>query len=128
MNKPITKSNRSAARRLTVLSLALGLAALAPAPAGTNAAPPHRRRVVVRPRVRVRVRVAPPVPRVVIRPAAPSARHVWVEGYWRWDATLNRHVWVEGLWQLPPAGRVTWHPGHWDKDGDEWEWEEGHWE
>ena len=76
----------------------------------------------------VRVRVAPPAPRVVVKTTAPSVRHVYVGGYWRWEPKTSVHVWVDPVWMLPPHDGEVWHPGHWEKDGDEWEWEEGEWE
>ncbi len=110
-----TTKTRSPGRRLAVLLLALGLAAGIPLSGG-------------QPRVRVRVNVAPPAPIIVVRPAPPSPRYVWVEGYWRWSPRRHKHVWVRGTWRMPPPHHETWVPGHWEQDDDEWEWEEGHWE
>ncbi|MGV8995678.1 MAG: YXWGXW repeat-containing protein [Parvibaculaceae bacterium] len=57
------------------------------------------------------VPVAPPAPRVEIRPGPPGPQAVWVGGYWRW---ANRgHVWVPGRWQRPPPRRHEWVEGHW---------------
>jgi hypothetical protein len=53
----------------------------------------------------VRITVAPPAPRVEVRTVAPSPRHVWVPGHWRWHG--NRHDWVGGHYVTPPhAGHV----------------------
>lgn len=84
------------------------------------------RRVVVRPaRGRVYVRVAPPRPRVEVRTVAPSARHVWIGGYHRWDG--RAYVWVPGRWDLGPRRGAVWVAGHWKNTRDGWEWIEGHW-
>lgn len=74
---------------------------------------------------RVVVKVGPPVARVEVRTAAPSHRHVWVGGYWRWNG--NTHAWVAGGWQLPPPHRAVWVDGHWKKSGGGWAWVGGHW-
>ena len=74
---------------------------------------------------RVVVKVGPPTARVEVRAAAPSPRHVWVGGYWRWDG--RGHVWVAGGWQLPPRHRAVWVEGHWKKVRGGWTWVPGHW-
>jgi hypothetical protein len=71
------------------------------------------------------VRVAPPPPVVEARPIAPSPRHVWIEGYHRWDG--HRYVWVGGRWVIPPRRGVVWVPGHWDRRPGGYIWIEGHW-
>ena len=40
----------------------------------------------------VYVKVAPPAPIVEVRTVAPSAGHVWIAGYHRWDGAA--YVWV----------------------------------
>ncbi len=74
---------------------------------------------------RVVVKVGPPAARVEVRATAPSPRHVWVGGYWRWDG--RAHVWVAGGWQLPPRHRAVWIEGHWKKVRGGWTWVPGHW-
>ena len=60
----------------------------------------------------VRVR---PAPVVVVRPAAPSPRHVWVENEYEWRG--GAYVARPGYWAMPPRGRGRWIPGHWRDDG-----------
>jgi hypothetical protein len=68
--------------------------------------------------------VAPPVARVEFRGVAPSARHFWAPGYYRW--TGREHVWVGGRWEMrrpgleylaphwvPRFGRYQYMPGRW---------------
>ena len=75
---------------------------------------------------RVYVRVAPPAPVVETVVVRPSARHVWVAGYHRWDG--RAYVWVPGAWVVPPANHHAWVPGHWVHHGAEgWYWVDGHW-
>jgi hypothetical protein len=52
----------------------------------------------------VREPMPPPREEVVI--VRPSARHVWVAGYWHWEG--NRYGWVRGHWMLPPREGVVW--------------------
>ena len=43
---------------------------------------------------RIYIPAPPPAPIVEVRPVAPSGRHVWIEGYHRWDG--NAYVWTPG--------------------------------
>lgn len=45
---------------------------------------------------------APPAARVEVVGVAPSARHFWVPGYYRW--TGREYVWVTGRWELRRPG------------------------
>ena len=45
------------------------------------------------------VRVAPPRPLVERVVPAPSPRHVWVAGYYRWNG--RAYLWVPGRWVVP---------------------------
>ena len=75
---------------------------------------------------RVYVTVAPPAPIVEVRVTAPSGRHVWVDGYHRWDG--RGYVWVPGRWDLPPRAGHVWVPGHWAHHRVHGHyWVEGHW-
>jgi hypothetical protein len=70
-------------------------------------------------------RVAPPPARFEVRGVAPSARHFWAPGYFRWNG--REHVWVGGRWELRRPGlefvgprwivgsgaRFEFIPGHW---------------
>jgi hypothetical protein len=67
------------------------------------------------------VNIRPPRPRaVVVRPVAPSPRHVWVEEDW---APAGRgYRWRGGYWSAPPRQAAVWVPGHWrhTRRGDMW--------
>ncbi len=56
----------------------------------------------------------PPPPREVII-ARPSPSHVWIGGYWGFEA--GRRVWVPGRWDLPPRGGVVWVAPRWVRHG-----------
>lgn len=61
----------------------------------------------------------------VITEVAPSAKDVWVPGYWerepgQWD-------WVKGHWDIPPSGNAYWVDGDWKWQNSKWHWEHGHW-
>jgi WXXGXW repeat (2 copies) len=45
---------------------------------------------------------APPAARVEFRGVAPSARHFWAPGYYRWNG--REHVWNGGRWELRREG------------------------
>jgi hypothetical protein len=75
--------------------------------------------------VEVATETAPPLARVEVVTAPPSAEHFWVPGYWRWDGRV--HVWVAGHWDLPRAGQV-WVPAHWVREGHRWFLRGGHWQ
>jgi hypothetical protein len=91
--------------------VALSLLALGPASAGAG--------------THVYVRVGPPAAVVEARIVAPSARHVWVAGYHRWDG--RAYVWVPGRWELPPSAYHAWVPGHWAQSRHGYYWVDGHW-
>lgn len=105
-------------KRLTLSAAVIALAL----PDLLSAAP---RVVRVRPARRVYVRVAPPRVIVEAPPPAPSARHVWVGGFHRWDG--RAYVWVPGRWELGPRAGAVWVSGHWKNTPHGWEWIEGHW-
>ncbi len=45
---------------------------------------------------------APPAARVEFRGVAPSARHFWAPGYYRYNG--HEHVWIGGRWELRRPG------------------------
>jgi hypothetical protein len=50
---------------------------------------------------------APPPPRVVrVRPRAPGAGFIWVDGYWYPQG--RRYAWHEGYWTRPPYEGSLW--------------------
>lgn len=71
------------------------------------------------------VKVGPPAARIEVRGHAPSPRHVWVGGYWKWNGSA--HVWVSGGWNVPPRHGGVWKDGHWRRAHGGWEWIPGHW-
>jgi hypothetical protein len=67
-----------------------------------------------------------PVDPVVVRPAAPSAAHVWVDG--EYVVRGGAYVWQPGYWSLPPRGRRLWVRGHWaEGPRGGYFWKPGHW-
>jgi hypothetical protein len=67
-----------------------------------------------------------PVEPVIVRPAAPSPHHVWVEHEWAWRN--GAYVHVPGYWVVPPRGHHRWIPGHWrESRRDGAYWVPGHW-
>lgn len=53
-----------------------------------------------------------PVWHPVVRPVAPSPRHVWIDEEWAWRN--GAYVPVGGYWGLPPHPGWIWYPGHWN--------------
>jgi hypothetical protein len=45
---------------------------------------------------------APPAARFEVRGVAPSGRHFWAPGYYRWSG--REHVWVTGRWEIRRDG------------------------
>ncbi len=71
------------------------------------------------------VKVQPAAP-VIVRPVAPSPRHVWVEHEWVWRN--GAYVHVPGYWAEPPRRHARWIPGHWKHSrGYGYYWVPGHW-
>ena len=64
--------------------------------------PPGHRRAPVE----VIVMKAPPALRIEVVPARPSAKHVWVAGYWYWES--NAYAWRPGAWMAPPEPAAVW--------------------
>lgn len=67
---------------------------------------------------------APPAARYERPSRAPSDRHFWVGGYWRWDG--RQHSWVNGRWE-PRRERSSYVPGRWVNYRGRWEYVPGHW-
>src|SRR5256885_16853973 len=86
----------------------------------------YSHRVVATPSGEMVVVEAPPSPRHEVIGIAPSASHVWVQGYW--SHRHGRWVWVPGHWELRPRATATWVPGHWDQTSRGWVWTPGHWD
>ena len=74
----------------------------------------------------VHVAIAPPAPRVEVRPAAPSRAHVWAGGHWEWRR--GGHVWIPGRWVLPPAPGYRWEQARWVREPNgQWTFFGGRW-
>jgi len=61
------------------------------------------------------VEEAPPPPAREVIVARPSPAHVWIGGYWGFQA--GRHVWISGRWDLPPRPNVVWIAPRWERRG-----------
>lgn len=64
---------------------------------------------------------------VVVKPNAPSAKHVWCAGDWVWNPKQKRYVWVDGYWAIPSNNHTVWVNGHWKSTNKGWIWIPGHW-
>jgi hypothetical protein len=72
------------------------------------------------------VTVQPPRPKtVIVVPAPPSPRHVWVEEDWTPRGKV--YEWHGGYYVEPPRPTAVWVPGHWKKRGHGWYWVPGRW-
>jgi hypothetical protein len=67
---------------------------------------------------------APPAARFEHRGVAPSARHFWAPGYYRWSG--REHVWVGGRWELHRPHHVYIAP-RWIAAGPRYQYVPGHW-
>jgi WXXGXW repeat (2 copies) len=67
---------------------------------------------------------APPALRFEVRGRAPSERHFWAPGYWRWNG--REHVWMGGRWELRRDGYEYMGP-RWFHRAGRWEYLPGHW-
>jgi hypothetical protein len=67
---------------------------------------------------------APPAVRVEVQGRAPSARHFWVPGYYRWNG--REHVWIGGRWEVRRDGYEYLGP-RWERRSTRWEYIPGHW-
>ncbi len=71
------------------------------------------------------VKVGPPKLIVETRGERPSAKHVWVGGYHRWDG--NGYVWEKGRWDVPPREHAVWVAPRWQHRHDGYVFVEGRW-
>jgi hypothetical protein len=67
---------------------------------------------------------APPAARFEHRGFAPSERHFWAPGYYRWNG--REHVWFGGRWELRREGFEYVAP-HWQLVFGRWEYLPGRW-
>jgi len=75
-------------------------------------------------RIRFFAPIAPPAARFEVRGVAPSARHFWAPGYYRYNG--RQHVWVAGRWELGREGFAYVGP-HWVRRFGRFEYIPGHW-
>ncbi|HEY2805452.1 MAG TPA: hypothetical protein VGI92_06285 [Gemmatimonadales bacterium] len=68
---------------------------------------------------------SPPVAVVETYGVAPSPRHVWVAGYYRWEG--GNYVWAPGHWEVPPGRYHRWEAGRWVHARRGWYFREGRW-
>ena len=66
----------------------------------------------------------PPAVRYERYGRAPSARHFWAPGYYRWDG--RQHVWMGGRWEVRRHGYEYVSP-HWERHYGRWMYIPGHW-
>ncbi len=66
----------------------------------------------------------PPAARFEVRGRAPSARHFWSPGYYRWNG--REHAWVGGRWELRREG-FDFRAPHWVNRFGRWEYLPGRW-
>ncbi len=96
-------------KKLTVISSFLLVLAIFLAGCGPSA-------VVVRER---------PVAPVVVRPVAPGAGYVWVEG--NYVRRGRGYVYSPGYWAVPPRGRSAYRPGYWVQSPRGYYYKRGRW-
>ena len=70
------------------------------------------------------VRVAPPAARYEVIGRAPSVRHVWAPGYYRWTGV--RYNWVGGSWIVRRPG-LRYVPAHYTTVGGYYHFVPAHW-
>ena len=68
---------------------------------------------------------APPAAIIEVRPAAPHASAVWIDGHWVY--TKKGWTWSKGNWAQGNKPGLQYVPGHWDKRGRKHVWVPGHW-
>jgi hypothetical protein len=67
---------------------------------------------------------APPAARREHYGRAPSARHFWAGGYYRWDG--RQHVWQDGRWEQRREGYAYYSP-RWERSERRWMYVPGRW-
>ncbi len=61
---------------------------------------------------------------VVVKPAKPGKKYVWIGGHWA--VRSGKYVWKKGKWAKKKTGK-NWVSGHWKKVPAGWKWIPGHW-
>ena len=69
----------------------------------------------------------PPAPRSEAVPPQPSARHVWIPGWWGWSG--EAFAWRPGHWAMPPSSRspTRWIAPRWRSVSGGWQLRPGYW-
>ena len=67
---------------------------------------------------------APPAARRETYGRAPSGRHFWAPGYYRW--TGRQHTWIAGRWEVRRDNHQYVAP-RWERSYGRWEYIPGHW-
>lgn len=80
-----------------------------PGLADKGGVPPGLRRAPVE----IVVTKGPPPVRIEKIPARPGPQHIWVSGYWMWEA--DAYVWLPGAWILPPEPAAVWVPPRFER-------------
>ncbi|MDB4920878.1 hypothetical protein [Mucilaginibacter sp.] len=73
----------------------------------------------------VRARLGRPRTAVVVRPARPTPRHVWVSE--EWAPSGRTYVYRQGYWAQPPRPRAVWVEGRWRHSHRGYVWVNGYW-
>ena len=71
------------------------------------------------------IKLRPPVALHEHRSERPSARHVWIGGYHRWDG--DKYVWESGRWEVPPREHAVWVAPRYEHRNGGYVFVEGHW-
>lgn len=61
---------------------------------------------------------------VVVKPAKPGKKHVWIDGHWKVKG--NKYVWVKGRWAKKRLDKI-WVKGQWERKRSGWIWVGGYW-
>ncbi len=72
------------------------------------------------------IKTAPPPPvSVAIVGRAPSAKYVWIPGYYKGSG--GRYIWVAGRWMKPPHAGVVWVAPAWQRGPNGYVFVAGRW-
>ncbi|HMH23398.1 MAG TPA: hypothetical protein VK563_16545 [Puia sp.] len=59
-----------------------------------------------------------------VRPVAPGADYIWIDGDWVWSG--GAYTWHNGYWGRP-RGTRHWEGGRWNQGAHGYRWSRGHW-
>lgn len=69
----------------------------------------------------------PPAPRIEEPSPAPSAEHVWRDGFWAWNGDGATYGWTPGEWVLPPNTAYVYVPPTYGLIDGSWNYRPGFW-